>query len=140
AYQRPPLPFVAPKKYSAMYPPEKIALPKEPEDVRKDVPALAFTHTAGDEKMTDADKRQAIAAYYACVSFTDAQVGLLLDAMDRLKLWDNTVVVFWGDHGFHLGEHGGLWRKMTLFEEVARGPLIVLVPAQNARVPPPRPV
>ncbi len=137
-FHKPHLPFVAPKKYFEMYPAEKIELPKEPADVRKDVPPIAFTATAGDEKMTDADKRQAIAAYFACVSFMDAQVGVLLDTMDRLKLWDNTVVVLWGDHGWQLGEHGGLWRKMTLFEESARVPLLVAAPGKKAGVASPR--
>ena len=93
--------------------------------MRKGVPALAFTRNAADDKMTDDEKRQAVAAYYACVSFIDAQVGLILDALDRLGLSENTLVIFVSDHGFHLTEHGGLWRKMTLFEESARVPMIV---------------
>jgi uncharacterized sulfatase len=135
-FHKPHLPFVAPRKYFDLYPPDKISLPREPADVRKGVPPVAFTHTAGDEKMTDKEKRQAIAAYYACVSFTDAQVGVLLDTLDRLKLWDNTVVVLLSDHGFHLGEHGGLWRKMCLFEEAARVPLIVAAPGKKPAVSP----
>jgi uncharacterized sulfatase len=130
-FHKPHLPFVAPKKYFDLYPPERIALPKEPAGVRKGVPAVAFTHTKGDETMTDRQKRQAIAAYYACVSFIDAQVGVLLEAMDRLKLWDNTVVVFLSDHGFHLGEHGGLWRKMCLFEEATHVPLLIAAPGKK---------
>jgi uncharacterized sulfatase len=112
-FGRPHLPFVAPQKYFDLYPPDKVVLPKEPPDVRKNVPAIAFDRHK--ETLTEAQARQATAAYYACVSFMDAQLGLVLDAMDRLELWDNTVVVFWSDHGFHLGEHGGLWRKAKLF-------------------------
>jgi uncharacterized sulfatase len=133
---RPHLPFTAPRKYFAMYPPEKIKLPKETEPVgdRDDIPPIAFTKTGEAERMSDQQKRETIAAYYACITFMDAQVGVLLDEMDRRKLWDNTVVVFMGDHGFHLGEHAGrggdlgLWRKSTLFEESARSPLIIAAP------------
>jgi uncharacterized sulfatase len=127
-FHKPHLPFHAPKQYFELYPPERIVLPSEPSDLREKVPALAFTRTPGDRAMTDPEKRHVLAAYYACTSFTDALVGVLLDALDRLKLWDNTVVVFLGDHGFHLADHGGLWRKMTLFERSARVPLIISVP------------
>ncbi|MBK7600668.1 MAG: sulfatase-like hydrolase/transferase [Acidobacteria bacterium] len=88
--------------------------------------------------MTDAQRRQAIAAYHAATSLMDAGVGILLDTLDRLKLSDNTIIVFIGDHGFHLGEHGGLWRKLTLFEECARAPLIVVAPKKRANVVSPR--
>jgi iduronate 2-sulfatase len=137
-FHKPHLRWVAPKKYFALHPPEKIKLPKTPEDDRKDIPAVALTRTAGDETMSDEQKRQAVAAYSACVSFTDAQVGIVLDEVDRLKLADKTVVVFWGDHGFHLGEHHGLWRKMTLFEESTRVPLIIAAPGKRAGVTSPR--
>jgi iduronate 2-sulfatase len=72
--------------------------------------------------------RHAIAAYEACTTFADAQVGVLLDALDRLDLWKSTVVVLVGDNGFHLGEHGGLLRKDTLFEEALHVPLVVVAP------------
>ncbi len=136
-YTKPHLPWVAPKKYFDMYPPDKIELPATMPDDRKDIPDTALTRTASAERFTDAQKREAIAAYYACVSFMDAQVGELLKTMDELKLWDNTVVVFWGDHGFQLGEHG-LWRKHTLFEESARVPLIIAAPQVKGGTSSPR--
>ena len=77
--------------------------------------------------MTDEQRREAIASYYACVSEADAQVGYLMETMDRLKLWEKTIVIFTSDHGWHLGTHG-LWGKVTLFPEAARVPLIVIAP------------
>ena len=78
--------------------------------------------------------REAIAAYQACTTFADAQVGLVLDTLDRLDLWRSTVVVLIGDNGFHLGEHGGLLRKDTLFEEALHVPLIVAAPGLRPAV------
>ena len=69
-------------------------------------------------------------AYFAGISFTDAQIGRLLDTLDRLKLWDHTIVVMMGDHGYHLGEHGW-WNKVTVFELCARTPLIVWAPGMK---------
>jgi iduronate 2-sulfatase len=130
-FHRPHLPFSAPRKYFDLYPPDRMPLPAAPADDRADIPSVALTHTAIDDEMTDAQKRRAIAAYYACTSFMDAQVGVILDGLKRLKLDGNTVVVFFSDHGFHLGEHGGLWRKMTAFEETARVPLIIAAPGKR---------
>jgi uncharacterized sulfatase len=132
-FHKPHLAHVAPRKYFDLYPPEKIATAPEPAADAQGIPPLARPgHYYPD--LTEAQRREAIAHYYACVSFMDAQVGLLLDALDRLKLWENTVVVFIGDHGWHLGEHGGFWAKTSLMEESARTPLIVAAPGRKAGV------
>ena len=80
--------------------------------------------------MSDAQRREAIQAYYASISFMDAQVGRVLDALERLGLADNTIIVFTSDHGYHMCQHG-LWQKMSLFENSARVPLIVSRPARR---------
>src|SRR5206468_6129246 len=122
---RPHTPYVAPKKYFAMYPTEKISLPVVPEGHRQAGPAPAFGSAKPEqEKMSDDQRRQAIQAYYAAVTFMDAQLGKVFEALDRLKLADKTIVVFISDHGYHLGEHG-LWQKMSLFENSARIPLMI---------------
>ena len=127
---RPHTPFVAPKKYFDMYPLEEMRLPFAPSDDREDIPTAAFAHNCpiphyGLDELTC---RKAMQAYYACVSFIDAQVGRMLTALNRLGLAENTVVVFWSDHGYHLGEHNGIWQKRTLFEQGARAPLIIRNP------------
>lgn len=130
-FHKPHLPWVAPKKYFDMYKPEMITLPDTPANDLDDIPPIALTLTDGEKKMTELQRKQAICAYHAATSFMDAQVGYLLDTMDRLKLWDNTVVILFGDHGWHLNEHHGLWRKMTVFEEAARAPMIVAAPGRK---------
>ena len=130
-FHKPHLPWVAPKKYFDMYPPEQMHLPETPANDRDDIPPIALTHTAGDETLTDLDRKKCISSYHACTTFLDAQIGVLLDALDRNKLWDNTVVVLWADHGWHLDEHLGLWRKMTLFEEACHVPLIIAAPGMK---------
>jgi arylsulfatase A-like enzyme len=93
---------------------------------RDDIPTAAFAHNCPipNYNLDEPTLIAATQAYYACVSFVDAQVGRLLDALDRLDLAEDTIVVFWSDHGYHLGEHDGIWQKRTLFEEGARAPLI----------------
>lgn len=128
-FNKPHDPFHAPQKYYDLYPLDRIQLAKEPDDRSVDLP-LALPNTKEFAAFTDAERREFRRAYFACVSFTDAQVGRLLDALDRLKLWDNTLVVVLGDHGYHLGEHGW-WNKVTIFELCARAPLIVWAPGRK---------
>ncbi len=127
---RPHTPYVAPKKYFDQYPLESIRLPYTPAGDRADIPQAAFAHNCPVPHygLDETTCRKAIQAYYACTSFIDAQVGRLLDALKRLGLEENTIVVLWSDHGYHLGEHGGVWQKRTLFEEGARAPLIIRAP------------
>jgi len=125
---RPHTPYVSPKKYFDMYPTEKIVLPVVPKDHKASAPDAAFGSAKPEQaKLTDDLRRQAIQAYYASVSFMDAQVGLVLEALEKNKLTENTVVVFISDHGYHLGEHG-LWQKMSLFENSARVPMLIYDP------------
>ncbi|MEI6946808.1 sulfatase [Paraflavisolibacter sp. H34] len=124
---RPHTPYVAPKKYFDLYPLESIPLAKSVENDLADVPdAALFTKPAHWGLNEDAQK-QSRRAYYAAISFMDAQVGRVLDELDRLKLTENTVVVLWSDHGYNTGDHGQ-WMKQSLFEKSARVPLIISVP------------
>ncbi len=83
-----------------------------------------------EERPTAERARAAIAAYYACISFMDEQLGHVLQALERLGLRENTVIVLWGDHGWHLGEKG-MWAKGTLFDVSARAPLIIVDPRKK---------
>jgi iduronate 2-sulfatase len=128
---RPHTPYVSPKKYFTLYPPQKIALARDPADDRENKPPAALTIFPPNYGMDDDLQRTAVQAYYASVSFMDTQFGIVLRELDRLGLAENTVVVFISDHGYHLGEHGQ-WQKMTVFEEASRVPLIVAAPGMKA--------
>lgn len=118
----------APDEYFELYPPEKIALPKNPENDLADVPhEYSAFNTTDDRWLSKAEKRQAIAAYYACISYVDACVGIITDALRETGKENETIVCLWGDHGMHLGEHL-LFRKYTLFENAARVPLVIAAP------------
>lgn len=129
-FYRPHTPYVSPAPYFDLYPAAEMPLVTGIEEDRKDLPrpALASGKKEQDET-TDELRQKAIQAYFASVSFMDAQVGRVIAALDRLGLADNTIIVFTSDHGYHLGEHG-LWQKMSLFEESARVPLIVVAPGK----------
>ncbi len=137
-FHKPHLPWVAPRKYFDMYSLDQIKLPNTPADDRDDIPPIALTSTQGDAQMTNDERRQAILAYHAATTFMDAQLGLVLDTMDQEKLWDNTVVVLFGDHGWHLYDHLQLWRKMSVFEQASRAPLVVHAPGKAEGVACPR--
>jgi len=127
-------PFIAPKKYFDLYPLESLKLWQAPPGTLADpavaIPGGPFREAFG--QFTDKERLEFMRAYLAGVSFTDAQVGKVIDALDRLKLTENTIIVFLGDHGYHLGERGW-WNKSTLFELSARAPLIVCAPQMKAK-------
>ncbi|NNC90595.1 MAG: sulfatase [Akkermansiaceae bacterium] len=127
-FYRPHTPYVAPKSYFEPYKLGDMPVVEGWEEDQKDIPAPGLaSHKKEHEDLTDPLRREAIQAYFASITFMDAQVGRILAALDRLGLADNTIVVFTSDHGYHLGEHG-LWQKMSLFEQSARVPLLIAAP------------
>ncbi len=136
-FLKPHLPFVAPKKYWDLYDFDDIDLPDN-YSAPKDAPQGAVHNSgelrayAGIHPTNRVDRemaRKLIHGYYACVSFTDAHIGRLLDALDESGLADSTIVVLWGDHGWQLGEHG-MWNKHSCFETSMHAPLIISAPQQ----------
>jgi arylsulfatase A-like enzyme len=126
-YYRPHTPFVAPATYFDQYPLDRVEPVQLPAGYRDDKPVAAFPDRPHQESMSDAQKREVIQAYFASISFVDAQVGHVLDTLDRLDLAGKTLVVFVSDNGYHLGQHG-LWQKSDLFEGSTRVPLIIAAP------------
>jgi arylsulfatase A-like enzyme len=132
---KPHLPFVAPKKYWDLYDRAKIHLPQNYHRP-KDAPDIAI-HNSGELRayagippkgpVSDETALNLIHGYYACVSYTDAQIGKVLDELDRLGLADDTIVILWADHGWNLGEHT-LWCKHCTFETSMHAPLVIRVP------------
>jgi arylsulfatase A-like enzyme len=147
-FHKPHLPFVAPKKYWDLY--DRASFPlAEFREHAKDAPEIAY-HKSGElrnytdipefatSEGTDAhiylkeDKqKELIHGYYASVSYMDAQVGVLLNTLDSLGTLNNTVIVLWGDHGWHLGDHD-LWEKHTNLEQATRAPLIIAAPGYKS--------
>jgi iduronate 2-sulfatase len=126
-FYRPHVPDVATKKYFELYPIEKITLPPGPAEHFAGIPPLALTVKPANYGLAEEKLRLFKRAYFASISFVDAQVGRVLDELERLKLADRTVIVLFGDHGWLLGEHGQ-WQKQSLFEESARVPFMILLP------------
>jgi iduronate 2-sulfatase len=129
-FYRPHTPFVAPKKYFDMYPLDKIQLPEKRKDDWDLKPDAAKFNLDLDYNMFEYDQKKVIQAYYACITFLDAQVGKILTALKEEGLEDNTIIVFCSDHGYNLGQHGQ-WMKKSLFEHSARNPLIMYVPGMT---------
>ncbi|MBL98787.1 MAG: iduronate-2-sulfatase [Rhodopirellula sp.] len=127
---RPHTPYVAPKKYFDLYPLDEIRVPEVPANYLSTIPkpAAASIRRKKDQiDLRDDLARQAIQAYYASISFADAQLGRVLTCLQDTGLAENTIVVFTSDHGYHMGEHGH-WQKTTLFENATRVPLIISGP------------
>lgn len=124
---RPHVPLVAPKRYFEMYDTCQINVPENPANDRNDLPTAETRMFGANFNITPDERREAIRAYYACISFVDDQVGRIMAKIDELGLRENTVVVLVSDHGFQLGEHG-FWFKNFLFNESANAPLIVSSP------------
>ncbi len=138
-FKKPHLPFAAPKKYWDLFQRDQLPLATfrelavgSPEfaahkfgELRdySDIPALG--------PLSDEQSRELIHGYYACIAYLDAQVGRVLDALERSGEADRTLIVLWGDHGWHLGDHG-LWCKHTNFEQATRSPLLISAPGRKA--------
>ncbi|SHI56311.1 Arylsulfatase A [Arenibacter nanhaiticus] len=131
---RPHVPFVAPKSYFEPFPHSQIVLPPKVQNDWDDIPARGINYvTSVNGEMTEEQEKKAVAAYYASVSYMDAQVGKILNSLKEEGLEDNTIVIFTSDHGFHLGEHR-FWMKVSLHEESVRVPLIIKMPGKEAAV------
>lgn len=133
-FYRPHTPYVAPKRYFEMYPLDKIVVPTVPEGYLQTLPMPArqtLTRKKDQVNLKEELAKQAIQAYYASITFVDAQIGRVVEAVDRLGLEKDTIIVFTSDHGYHMGEHG-YYQKTTLFENAARVPLIISVPGMKS--------
>jgi len=126
-FHKPHDPFVAPKKYFDLYPLEDCDPPQLPEGWEPPYKHSLPGETGTFNKFTDLEKREFLRSYYACCSFLDVQVGKVLTALEESGQMDNTLIVFFGDHGYHLGEHNW-WNKVTVFEKGTNAPFIVAGP------------
>jgi arylsulfatase A-like enzyme len=128
---KPHLPWNVPKKYYDMFPLDKIELPPHIENDLDDLPPAGrkMARPEGDHAaiLKTNTWKEAVQAYLACIAYTDMNVGRLLDALEQSEYRDNTIIILWGDHGWHLGEKEH-WRKFALWEEATRAPLLWVVP------------
>jgi iduronate 2-sulfatase len=139
-FQKPHLDFVAPKKYWDLYDREKIKLAKHTKSPEGG--AATGLHASFELRTRHGIPKKGpigtelaktlLHGYYACVSYVDAQIGMMLEAIDKAGIRDDTVIVVWGDHGWHLGEMG-IWGKATNYEIATRVPLIIWTPKMKAR-------
>jgi len=134
-FVRPHVPFVAPKKYFETFLPyEKLPLPSKIEGDWDDIPKAGINYkTSVNMKMDERRQKKAVGGYYASVAYMDAQVGRVLDALEKSGQADNTIVIFTSDHGYHLGEHD-FWAKVSLHDESVMVPLIVKAPGKKPAV------
>jgi len=138
-FSKPHLPFIAPKSFFDLYPLDKIEMPDYPEPPQG-APPFAGTNSGelrtygdiGAGKISPDKARELVRAYYACTSYTDAMIGKVLNQLDRLGLRNNTMIVLFGDHGWHLNNHG-LWNKHTNYEKATNSLLIASMPGQQQR-------
>lgn len=128
---KPHMPWNVPRKYYDLHPLDQIELPPHKEDDLADIPpaGLRFAKPEGDHKrILDSGRwKEAVQGYLAAVSYADAMIGRLLEALDKSPYASNTIIVLWGDHGWHFGEKQH-WRKFALWEEATRAPLIWVAP------------
>jgi arylsulfatase A-like enzyme len=146
-FKKPHLPFIAPQRYWDLYDRSQVPLAAYTGGIQND--AGYATHDSPEFRtyggipeagpIPEAMQREVIHGYLACISFIDAQIGLLLAELERLKLTENTIIVLWGDHGFHLGDHG-MWGKHSTLEQAARVPLIIVPPGGSPVHSTPAPV
>ncbi|MBU4460423.1 MAG: sulfatase-like hydrolase/transferase, partial [Verrucomicrobia bacterium] len=139
-FMNPHVPWVSPKKYWDLYRPEDIRIPTN-DFTPRGAPTFAaksgqdfmwYANVPKDKVITPEFGRRCLHGYLAAISYVDAQVGRVLDELDRLGLRERTIVVFWGDHGYYMGEHGWWGSKHNNYEGATRAPLIVSTPAMKA--------
>lgn len=130
-FHKPHDPFHAPKKYFNLYPLNELMPPVMPADrsLKEDYMIGSHWHTVM-KNFSLQDQREFLRAYYACTTFTDAQIGKVIDELDRQNLWKDTAVIFIGDHGYNLGEHDW-WNKAVLMEDSARVPMIAVIDGET---------